>query len=285
MFPFAVGATTVLFRERATPEKLFELCARHRRDGAHQRSDDDQQDGAGGAARRARWRRCARASRPARRCRPSSTIAGRRRFGVEILDGIGSAELFHIYISNRFGEVRPGSLGRLVPGYDARVVGADGNDVPDGEIGTLWVKGDSAAHLLLAGAREVEGGAARRLGRLRRSVPPRRRRLLLLRRPRRRHAQGRRHLRLADGGRVVPAAPPARARGRGDRLRGRRRIGQTIGLRRRQGRRAVGDAGARASSSTARRELAHYKAPRRVQFVEALPRSDRGKILRRELRS
>src|SRR5262249_38321482 len=66
-------------------------------------------------------------------------------FASEILDGIGSAELFHIYISNRFGEVRPGSLGRLVPGYDARVVGHDGHDVPDGEIGTLWVKGDSAA--------------------------------------------------------------------------------------------------------------------------------------------
>src|SRR5262249_561663 len=66
-------------------------------------------------------------------------------FDVEILDGIGSAELFHIYISNRFGEVRPGSLGRLVPGYDAKVVGPDGNPAVAGEIGTLWVKGDSAA--------------------------------------------------------------------------------------------------------------------------------------------
>jgi benzoate-CoA ligase len=66
-------------------------------------------------------------------------------FGVEILDGIGSAELFHIYISNRPGEVKPGSLGKVVPGYEARVVGPDGSDVPDGEIGTLWVKGDSAA--------------------------------------------------------------------------------------------------------------------------------------------
>src|SRR5262249_7694335 len=69
----------------------------------------------------------------------------KQTFGVEILDGIGSAELFHIYISNRMGEVQPGSLGRLVPGYDAKIVGANGDVVSDGEIGTLWVKGDSAA--------------------------------------------------------------------------------------------------------------------------------------------
>jgi len=46
-------------------------------------------------------------------------------FGVEILDGIGSAELFHIYISNRFGDVKPGSLGKLVPGYEARIIDAE----------------------------------------------------------------------------------------------------------------------------------------------------------------
>ncbi|MFQ5720794.1 MAG: AMP-binding protein, partial [Acidobacteriota bacterium] len=69
----------------------------------------------------------------------------KQTFGVEILDGIGSAEMFHIYISNRFGQVRPDSLGRLVPGYEARVVGPDGRDVPAGEQGTLWVKGGSTA--------------------------------------------------------------------------------------------------------------------------------------------
>jgi benzoate-CoA ligase len=68
-------------------------------------------------------------------------------FGVEILDGIGSAEMFHIYISNSPGDVVPGSLGRLVPGYDARIVDGGGRDVPPGEAGTLWVKGDSAAIL------------------------------------------------------------------------------------------------------------------------------------------
>ena len=46
-----------------------------------------------------------------------------QRFGVEILDGIGSAEMFHIYISNRLDDVRLGSLGRIVPGYEAELVG------------------------------------------------------------------------------------------------------------------------------------------------------------------
>jgi len=67
------------------------------------------------------------------------------RTGVEILDGIGSAELFHIYISNYPGDVKLGTLGRLVPGYEARIVDEAGADVPPGEIGTLLVKGPSNA--------------------------------------------------------------------------------------------------------------------------------------------
>ena len=66
-------------------------------------------------------------------------------YKVEIFDGIGSAELFHIYITNRPGDVKPGSLGKIVEGYEARIVRPDGTDAPDGEVGTLWVKGDSAA--------------------------------------------------------------------------------------------------------------------------------------------
>ncbi len=66
-------------------------------------------------------------------------------FGVEILDGIGSAEMFHIYITNRLGDVKPGSLGRVVEGYEAEVVDARGVRVAAGEMGTLRVKGDSAA--------------------------------------------------------------------------------------------------------------------------------------------
>jgi benzoate-CoA ligase len=66
-------------------------------------------------------------------------------FGIEILDGIGSAEMFHIYITNYPGDVVPGSLGKLVPGYEAQIVDAEGREVETGEMGTLRVKGDSAA--------------------------------------------------------------------------------------------------------------------------------------------
>src|SRR5205085_3239231 len=66
-------------------------------------------------------------------------------FGVEIYDGIGSAEMFHIYITNRPGDVEPGSLGRIVEGYEDEVVDAEGRAVATGEMGTLRVKGDSAA--------------------------------------------------------------------------------------------------------------------------------------------
>lgn len=66
-------------------------------------------------------------------------------FGLEILDGIGSTEMLHIFLSNRPGDVRPGSTGKPVPGYTLRIVDDEGLDVPRGEIGTLLVKGDSAA--------------------------------------------------------------------------------------------------------------------------------------------
>ena len=69
----------------------------------------------------------------------------KERTGVEILDGIGSAEMFHIYISNHLGDVRPGSLGKVVPGYEAAVVGEDGKEVPVGEPGLLRVRGGSTA--------------------------------------------------------------------------------------------------------------------------------------------
>src|SRR5207237_9179743 len=65
-------------------------------------------------------------------------------FRVEICDGIGSAEMFHIYITNRPGDVKPGSLGRVVKGYEARIVDADDDEVSIGEMGTLKIKGECA---------------------------------------------------------------------------------------------------------------------------------------------
>jgi benzoate-CoA ligase family protein len=67
------------------------------------------------------------------------------RFGVEILDGIGSTEALHIFVSNRPGQVRPGTTGVPVPGYDVRVVDDEGADVTPGTPGHLLVRGDSIA--------------------------------------------------------------------------------------------------------------------------------------------
>jgi benzoate-CoA ligase family protein len=145
LFPFAVGGATALFQERSTPEKLFEVIERHRPTiltsvptmiGAMLNSE--------GAAQRdlSSLRMCLSAGE-------ALPVELYRRwvetFGVEILDGIGSAEMFHIYITNRPGDVKPGSLGRIVEGYEAEVVDADGRPLPPGEMGTLRVKGDSAA--------------------------------------------------------------------------------------------------------------------------------------------
>jgi benzoate-CoA ligase len=65
------------------------------------------------------------------------------KFHVDILDGIGSTEILHIFISNRVGDIRPGSTGKLVPGYEARIVDDAGQPTPAGEMGTLQISGDS----------------------------------------------------------------------------------------------------------------------------------------------
>ena len=67
----------------------------------------------------------------------------KERFGVEILDSLGSTETLQMVIANRPGEVRPGSSGKVIPGYEARIVDEAGHDVARGEIGTLLIKGDS----------------------------------------------------------------------------------------------------------------------------------------------
>jgi benzoate-CoA ligase len=69
----------------------------------------------------------------------------KRHFGTPILDGIGSTEMLHIFICNRPGAERPGSTGQVVPGYEAKLVDEHGQPVPDGDVGALLVKGDSAA--------------------------------------------------------------------------------------------------------------------------------------------
>lgn len=145
MFPFAVGATTALFEERSTPEEMFRQIAKFKPtvltsvpttiNGMASTPDAAKHD-------LSSLRLCISAGEA---LPPELYHRWKDRFGVEILDGIGSAELFHIYISNRFGEVKPGSLGKIVPGYEAKILRPDGSECAAGEMGMLWVRGDSAA--------------------------------------------------------------------------------------------------------------------------------------------
>jgi benzoate-CoA ligase family protein len=147
LYPFGVGGTGIVFPERTTPERIFELVRLHAPTilvqvptmmaamTAH--ADAAQQDFSS-------LRLCTSAGEAL----PAELYERWRGvFGVEVLDGIGSSEAYHIYISNRPGRVRPGSVGETVPGYRARIVSDDGRDVPDGEVGTLWVEGDTTALL------------------------------------------------------------------------------------------------------------------------------------------
>jgi benzoate-CoA ligase len=146
LFPFAVGGATALFPERSTAETMFEMIQKHRPTiltsvptmiNAMLQVEDakDRYDLS-----------CLRFCLSAGEALPPELYQRWvDTFGVEILDGIGSAEMFHIYITNYPGDVKVGSLGRIVPGYEASIVDAEGNKVPDGEMGTLRVKGDSTA--------------------------------------------------------------------------------------------------------------------------------------------
>ncbi len=155
-FPFAVGATVCLFPERPTPDSLAAAIARYRPTivtnvptmlGKLLDADDE---------RRARGEpgldlSCVRFHLSAGEALPPALLERFLvRFGGAVYDGIGSAEMFHIYCSNRPGDVRAGSLGRAVPGYQLRILpedatGAGAAPMPTGEIGVLWVKGDSVA--------------------------------------------------------------------------------------------------------------------------------------------
>ena len=147
LFPFAVGGAAALFSERSEPQALFDAIERYKPTilTSVPTMINGMLNHPGGTGRDlSSLRLCLSAGEA---LPPELYRRWMETFGVEILDGIGSAETFHIYISNYPGQVVPGSLGRLVPGYEARIVDADGKDVPAGEAGTLWIKGESAAIL------------------------------------------------------------------------------------------------------------------------------------------
>lgn len=144
-FPLAAGGAAVLFPERATPEVVFQKIARHRptilinvptmvnqmvshpEARSHDLSSLRLATSAGEALPVELYRRWI------------------ETFGVELLDGLGTAEMWHIFISQRPGAVKPGTLGTVVPGFEVRVCDEDGNPLPDGEVGWLWVRGNSRA--------------------------------------------------------------------------------------------------------------------------------------------
>ena len=92
-------------------------------------------------------------------------------FGLDILDGIGSTEMLHIYCSNRPGDVHPGTSGAPVPGYELRLLDESRDRCAKGEVGNLYVKRRQRARLLLAPAREDEGHAEGRVVLHRRPLP------------------------------------------------------------------------------------------------------------------
>jgi len=143
-FPMGVGAESILYPHRPTPEGVFEVLARHRPTlffgvptlyagmlavkDAEKRYD------------LSALRLCVSAGESL----PEEIYTRwRERFGVEVIDGIGTTEILHIFLSNRPGAVRPGSTGTPVPGYEAILVDDEGRPVLKGEIGNLRVKGDS----------------------------------------------------------------------------------------------------------------------------------------------
>ena len=143
-FPLAVGATAVLMAERPTPDAVFARLRRHRPTifcGVPTLYASML-----AAALPARSETGLRVCVSAGESLPRE-IGERwtRHFGVDILDGIGSTEMLHIYLSNRPGEVCYGTTGSAVPGYDLRLVGDDGCPLPRGQIGDLQVAGATCA--------------------------------------------------------------------------------------------------------------------------------------------
>lgn len=156
MFPFAVGATSCLMSERCTPENLARAIEMYHPTivtnvptmMAKLIDYDDARIAEGKPSldlSSVRFHLSAGEALP-----PPLLERFVGRFGNDVYDGIGSAEMFHIYASNRPGDIKPGSLGRVVGGYTIRILAAEAEGpgapgLPTGQTGVMWVKGDSVA--------------------------------------------------------------------------------------------------------------------------------------------
>ena len=145
-FPMSVGATAVLFDGRPTPDAIFDLLRREQ--------PTIFCSGPTSFAAILADPKCTRqtGSQRLRLCVSAGEAlpehlgnAWRERFGVDIIDGVGSTEMLHIFLSNRPGDVRYGTAGRAVAGYELRLLDENGREVADDEIGELFVHGPSAA--------------------------------------------------------------------------------------------------------------------------------------------
>ncbi len=166
-FPMAVGATAVLTAQRPSPALVAQILRLRRATifcGVPTLYNAMLAAGELPRAGEIALRRCVSAGEPL----PAEI--GRRwaeRLGVDILDGIGSTEMLHIFLSNRPDDVRYGTTGRPFPGYELQLLGEDGRQVKRGEIGDLWVKGPTAAAGYWnnrEGSRETFRGAWTRTG-------------------------------------------------------------------------------------------------------------------------
>ena len=146
-FPLSVGACTVLMAQRPTPDAVFQRLLEHAPTifcGVPTLFASLLASPALPAAASLRLRRCTSAGEAL-----PADIASRwqRHFGLDILDGIGSTEMLHIFLSNRRDCLRYGTTGKPVPGYGTRIVDDDGQPVAAGDIGELQVSGPSAASM------------------------------------------------------------------------------------------------------------------------------------------
>jgi len=143
-FPFSVGATVILLEGPPTPDAICQILREHSPTifygvptlfGMLLASDVLPKSG------EHHLRVCTSAGEAL----PADLLSRwQRHVGVDILDGIGSTEMLHIFISNRPGDVRPGATGKAVEGYDIRLTGDDGLVVPHGEMGALEISGPSS---------------------------------------------------------------------------------------------------------------------------------------------
>ena len=144
-FPLAVGATTILWPGSPSPPNIYSIIEHHKPTLffsvpsnystllSFQREGGPEFD-----LSSVRWAVSAGEALPA-----PIFYRFKERFGVEILDAIGSTEALHMFIANKPGAARPGSSGQILPGYEARIVDESGNEVSEGEIGSLLIKGDA----------------------------------------------------------------------------------------------------------------------------------------------